>query len=340
MKSKKLISLFLVISLMFSVISACGTSSNTSNSSGDENKKSTVFTWGSSSLGSQGYIIIEALASTANKHVDFRNTSISTAGGSENMVLLNQGEIAFGQATSSDLYNAYHGVKPFDKEIEFAQVFAYGFWSLPILVLEDSDIKTVEDLKGKKLSVGTAGGASASLINTVLEEYGIADQVTYEYLNPNESAKALGQGQVDAIALWHMAGSLASASLQELALTHKFRPIPFDPDILKRVSENNEGVQSTITLKSAFEFYKEDTLSPGITGMLVTTPDQDEEKVYELVKALYENSEQAQQIGPELAYFRLDYAVEGLVPQYPVHPGAARYFKEAGIWKDNMVISE
>lgn len=338
MKSKKTIVIFLMFILVI-VASACGSNSNGDDSSGEENKKAPVFTWGSSSLGSQGYIIIEALASTANKHVGFKNSSISTAGGAENMVLLDQEEIDFGQATSSDLFNAYHGEKPFDKEIEFAQVFAYGFWSLPILVLEDSDIKTVEDLKGKRISVGTAGGASAAMIDNVFQEYGIEDEIRYEYLNPNESAAALGQGQVDAIALWHMAGSLASASLQELALTHEFRPIPFDADILRRVSGNNEGIQTTTTLKSAFDFYTEDTLAPGITGMLVTSPDQDEEIVYELVKELYENTDQVQQIGKELAYFRLDYAVEGLVPQYPVHPGAARYFKEVGVWKDNMIIS-
>jgi TRAP transporter TAXI family solute receptor len=346
MKFDKQFKMTLVLILTMVLALGCGAKTGqVENENSTGNKGETVsssknaFTWGSSSLGSQGYVIIEALASTANKFVDFKNSSLSTAGGAENMVLIEQKEIDFGQATSSDLFNAYHGQKPYDKKLEFAQVFAYGYWSLPILVLEDSKIQTVEDLKGKKLSVGTAGGASASIIKQVLDEYGIGNDVEYVYLNSKESANALGQGQVDAVALWHMAGKLAHSSLQELALTNKFRPIKFNEEILNRLSKENEGIQITVTSKDAFDFYKEDTIAPGITGMLVTRPDQDEEKVYQLVKALYEHSDEVQKIGPELGYFKLDYAVKGLVPNYPVHPGAARYFKEVGIWKDNMVIS-
>lgn len=54
---------------------------------------------------------------------------------------------------------------------------------------------------------------------------------------------------------------------------------------------------------------------------------------------MYENAEEVRNIGPELNVFDLDYAVEGLIQEYPVHPGAAKFFKEKGIWEDDMVIS-
>src|SRR5690625_2932341 len=171
------------------VLSACGGSSND-----DSSGESDTLTWGSASLGSQGYVIIEALASTANKYVDdFKNSSLSTAGAAENIVLLDQGEIDMGQATSDVLYAATRGEEPFDEEVEFSQVFAYGYWALPILVPSDSDSERIEDLKGKSLNVGTQGGSSAIIANEVLGEdgYDIIDDIKLEHLNYQEAADGL-----------------------------------------------------------------------------------------------------------------------------------------------------
>lgn len=328
--------------LIIMLLAACGGDKTTnedaaeteSNESSNDN-----LVWGSSSLGSQGYVIIEALASSANKYVDFRNSSVSTAGGAENMVLLNQGEIDMGQATSDVLFAATNGNDPFEKEIDFAQIFAYGYWSLPILVPKDSDIETVEDLKGKTLNVGTNGGSSSIIMDAVLKEYGIIDDIKLEHLNNQESADALKAGQIDATVLFHMAGNLVAAPFQELAQSMEMKPLKYDEEILNKVSEVNEGITLTTTLKDTFDFYTEDTIAPGITGQLVTAPDIDENIVYELTKALYENEEEVREMGPELGVFTIDYAVEGLVKSYPVHPGAAKYFKEVGIWEDDLIIS-
>jgi TRAP-type uncharacterized transport system substrate-binding protein len=84
--------------------------------------------WGSASLGASGYVIIEALASTLNKNEkSFRNASISTQGGAENLILLSQGEIHLGQTVSSDL-SAHEGQKPFQK-ID-CQLLSYAYWDL------------------------------------------------------------------------------------------------------------------------------------------------------------------------------------------------------------------
>lgn len=349
MRLLKLGSIFVTIIALLLLV-ACGntgnedsaTNENTQTNEGTVNEdtaKNKDLIWGSSSLGSQGYVIIEALASTANKYVDFRNSSMSTAGGAENMSLLSQGIIDMGQATSDVLYNAEHGIEPFNEKIDFAQVFAYGYWSLPILVPMDSDIETVEDLKGKTLNVGTTGGSSSIIMNAVLEEYGLIDEINLEHLNNQESAEALRAGQIDASVLFHMSGNLVAAPFQELAQSMELKPVKYDEEILERVTEKNEGITLTKTLKETFDFYTEDTIAPGITGMLVTTQDADEDMVYEITKVLYEHEEEVRNIGPELDAFGVDYAVEGLVKQYPVHPGAAKYFKEVGIWEDGMVTS-
>ncbi len=306
------------------------------------NGKSDTLTWGSASLGSQGYVIIEALSSTANKYVEgFRSSSVSTAGAAENLVLIDQGEIQMGQATSDVLYAATHGHAPFNDEIEFAQIFAYGYWAMPILVPSNSDIQTIEDLKGKRLNVGTQGGSSSIIANEVLGEsgYDIIDDITLEHLNYQEAADALSAGQIDASVLFHMAGNLVATPFQELAQSMDLRPLEFDQSILESATQANEGLTVETVLEDTFAFYTQDMEAPGMSGMLVTSPDVDEDVVYELTKALYENAEEVRNIGPELNVFDLDYAVEGLIQEYPVHPGAAKFFKEKGIWEDDMVIS-
>lgn len=327
-----------VISIMLIVIlSACGQGKD-NNSNGNND----TLTWGSASLGSQGYVIIEALSSTANKYVEgFRSSSVSTAGAAENLVLIDQGEIQMGQATSDVLYAATHGQAPFNEEIEFAQVFAYGYWAMPILVPSNSDIQSIEDLKGKRVNVGTQGGSSSIIANELLGEsgYDIIDEITLEHLNYQEAADALNAGQIDASVLFHMAGNLVATPFQELAQSMELRPLEVDKSILESVTETNEGLTIATTLEDTFDFYTQDMDAPGMSGMLVTNPDVDEDVVYELVKALYENAEEVRNIGPELSIFDLDYAVEGLIKEYPVHPGAAKYFKEVGIWNDDMVIS-
>lgn len=339
----KKIKSFLLISIIL-LLAACGGNSNDNDSEAESenNDSPDSITWGSSSLGSQGYIIIEALASTANKHIDdVKNSSVSTAGAAENIILIDQGEIQMGQATSDVLYAAKNGETPFEESTDFSQVFAYGYWSLPILVPSDSDIQTIEDLKGKKLNVGTEGGSSSIIANAVLGEsgYNIIDDITLEHLNYQEAADGLKAGQIDASVLFHMGGDLVATPFQDLAQSMELRPLDFDDETLQKAVDSNEGLAITETSKDTFDFYEKDVEAPGMTGMLVTSSEIDEDLVYNLVKNLYENVEEVQSIGPELSIFELDYAVEGLVKEYPVHPGAAKFFKEEGLWEENMIIS-
>ncbi len=293
------------------------------------------YVWGSASLGSQGYIIIEALVSTLNRHTQMRNSSISTAGGMENLALLSQGEIQFGQAQSSDMYFATNALGPFKEKVDFAQILAYGSAALPIVVLEDSDIKTIQDLKGKKVLVGPAGGAAVPIIKAVLDEYGIGDSVKYVYLSWAEGPEAFKMGQVDASAVWHSNGNNPHKGFQQVALTHPFRMLEMDEAILKSVAEKNDGINITLAKKEAFPFYKKDEIAPGVTVGVVCNPNLEEDLVYSITKVLLENEKEVRSISPEaLGLFGVDFALKGLVQKYPIHPGAIKYYKEINIWKE------
>jgi len=306
---------------------------------GDEVLRPKTLIWGSASLGATGYIIIEALASTVNRNESsFRNSSISTQGSAENLVLISQKELHLAQTTSSDLYLAWNGLKPFEKEIRFSQILSYTYWPLPIAVLQNSPIKSVEELDGKKVCLGPAGGATPALMEEVFKEYGIT--VTPVYLSWQEGADALKLGHVDALVAIHTGDDTPALPLRELALTHPYRLLGFDPEKIMAASQRNPGITVGKVSKGAAEFYTEDLIAPAFSGVLAVDPNLDEEIVYKIVYALYENEEAVRKIGPELGLFSLDFALEMIIPEYPVHKGAAKYYKEKGVWKDDLVVSD
>jgi uncharacterized protein len=290
--------------------------------------------WGSASLGAAGYVIIEALASTLNKNEkSFRNASISTQGSTENLVLLSQKEIHLGQTTSSDLFLAFNGLKPFQKKVEFTQVLSYTYWALPVGVPQNSPIKKVEELGGKRVSMGPAGGATVALWQSIFDVYGI--KITPIYLPWQGAADALKIGQIDAVTILQLMGNTPIPAFEELRLSSPYRLLDTNIDKIKSVSEKNPGI--LVTKVTSAEPHLN---APGYSGILVADPDIDEEMVYKLCSTLYGKEESVRKIAKELEFFKLENALKMVIPQYPIHKGAARFFKEKGIWKEGLVISK
>lgn len=301
--------------------------------------KPDVIVWGSASLGSRGYVSMEAFSSTLNKLTDLKNSSISTGGGAENLALIDQGEIQIGQGMRLDLYNAYRGIEPYDHKIDFVQVFSYSVAGMTIGVLPDSGIETIKDLAGKRLAVGPASGGAVPIIKAILKEYGILDDVSLAYMGWSEAPDALNAGQVDASGIWISGESIPHTGFQKLAMIREFKLLDMDRDKLENIAKGNEGFSVGKVEKEAFYFLTEDKLCAGSSSILVADPNLDEEIVYEIVKTLFENEEDVRSIDPQsLGEFYLERALDNIIADYPFHPGAVRYFKEVGIWSDDLLV--
>jgi len=291
--------------------------------------------WGSASLGASGYVIIEALTSTLNKYEkSFRNASISTQGSTENLILLSQDEISLGQTTSSDLFLAYNGMEPFRSKIEFNQVMSYIFWAFLMGVPEDSDITALEQLDGKRVGLGPAGGASVALWQGIFDEMGI--KVKPVFLPWQGAADALKTGQIEAVVVAYTLGKTVIPAFKELSMTKPFKLLPMDKGLLDKVRAKNVGILET-------EIHTEDGkvhTSPGFSGILVADPRVDEDLVYKICSTLYGHQDQVQKIAKHLEYFKLDNALKMVIPQYPIHKGAVKYYKEKGVWKEGLVEAE
>ena len=81
------------------------------------------------------------------------------------------------------------------------------------------------------------------------------------------------------------------------------------------------------------------SVSPTISGVVGVHPDLDPEICYEITKAIFENEESIRKIGVQLQDINLNFAIDYLLPDYPVNAGAAKYFKEKGVWRDELKIA-
>lgn len=297
-----------------------------------------ILQWGSSSLGSTGYVIIEALAWAANQFSDLRNSSMSTAGGAENMALINQGLLDFAQTTSSDWKPAVEGQEPYQDPVEVYQMFSYTIWNLTPMVRADSDIESLADLKGRRVMPATAAGATAGMWHTVFQAAGLDEAVDWTYGSWRESYNAMKSGAADCIPTL-LTNGRRSPILEELETAHEVRVLPIPDDVFKKAQEANPGIlKATVTPEQWSTLGKPaDMLS--ISGILGAHPRIDTETAYNVTKAVFDHVEEVRSKGVQLQDVGLDFAVKHLMTAYPVHPGAAKYFKEKGVWRDDLKIA-
>ena len=294
--------------------------------------------WGSSSIGSTGYVIIEALAATVNRHSELQNAALATAGGAENMALLGEGLITFGQTTSTDWLPATTGAEPYGQPIDVNQVFAYTVFNCTPMVRADSEIQTLEDLRGKRVMPSTAGGSTAVLFRTLFEAAGIVNDVEWTYGSWRETYDALRAGAVDCIPSL-LTNSRPSPIQTELTTTLPIRILPLSRELLQQAQDLNPGVIVGELEPEKFDAIDEMKLAASFSGILATRPETEEEIVYQVTKAVYDNAEEVRGLGVQLQDIEPKFATRYLLTQFPVHPGAARYFKEIGVWRDDLTVA-
>jgi TRAP transporter TAXI family solute receptor len=333
---KKSLAFILVLSMVAVSLASCGSGSATTTTTQGTASASTAtrqadYSWGSAALGTATYVMIEAMASTANKYVGSKNSSVSTSGSVENLSLINQGEIAFGSGTSDSLYYGYNGMPPYTETMEFSQVFAFTSWSIPMLVRSDSGIENFEDLVGHTVSIGTSGQAASTMMLAIMDEYGIRDKIKYEYMSSADAADAFQAGQIDGLASPMILGKVLDTSMQQLSMSVDFKPVKVNKEILDRVVAKNIGLKELITSGSTFNVAVEDQYDIGNTAILICAPSLPEDDVYDIVKTLFEHSADLKVLSSRLEAFGSDYAYSGMIGDYPIHAGALRYYKEIGI---------
>lgn len=229
---------------------------------------------------------------------------------------------------------AYNGKRRFEKEgpkKNLRAVFAYPFGNLQWVTLADSDIKTVRDLKGKPVSVGKASSTTQTFARIFLPAHGIEmSEVKERTPGFGGGFNELRNGNVVA----HLTvGKTPISALTEMATTKAFRLVDMDPAVLEKlVKDIGSGVSVDKIAPDAYGGNQKNTAPVSTLGLFfgfTTTEETSADLVYKVTKTLFENLGAYQEITSKAKAVKLEAACKGLA--FPLHEGAKRFYKEAGV---------
>ncbi|RJR46256.1 MAG: TAXI family TRAP transporter solute-binding subunit [Desulfobacteraceae bacterium] len=291
-----------------------------------------IYTPGS---GGTAYFLGGAIAKVLNKHVPEVQMMVEGTGGSSATIKYidekqAKGQAAFGISDSKLLYLAYAGQPPFEKAFKGlrAITFLYGA-GMNLVVLKNSPIKTMADLKGKKVALGAAGSGTSQLALDLITAHGVTkDMYKQLWLGYKEVVEGLQDESIDA---GFISGAYPIPAMKELSIRKEIRVIPANEEVLKKILPENP-------------YLYQDTLKPGsYSGVDQPTPilvfgvplethvGVSDDLVYKMTKALFENRKELIEIHP-VANEMNPQSVKRTIA-FPFHNGAEKYFKEAGIFK-------
>lgn len=268
-----------------------------------------------------------AMAQVWNKQVAGINVSVQATGASvENVRLVNKGQVdlAFVQNDIADY--AFKGVEIFKEKLpDFSVVAALYPETVQIVVRADSELRTVSDLKGKRVSVGAPGSGVEANARQILNTFGLTyKSITPYFLSFAESADQFKNGHIDA--LFVVAGH-PTAAIQDIAAQHKIRILQFNEPMIRKLSTRYRFYSKVTIPANTYSGLAEETDTVAVKAILICRPGLDNDLVYNLTRSLYEN---VGQMGHAKAKeIKLEQAKVGI--STPFHPGALKYYKEKGI---------
>jgi TRAP transporter TAXI family solute receptor len=199
-----------------------------------------------------------------------------------------------------------------------------------VVARQGSGIRTVADLRGKTVSVGSPGSGTELIADRVMSAAGLDPRadITRHTLGVAESAGALKDGKVDAF-IW--SGGVPTPALQDLAATPGLTMALLAHGDLLPLLERNHGrglYRAAVIPAGSYRGVEADTAVVGVTNVLVASSSLDEALVYDIVRVLFERKDALVAAHPEARHLAVPPGAES--SPAPFHPGAVRYFRDHG----------
>ena len=259
------------------------------------------------------------------------NISVAASGGSvENINNVLQKSVTFGIAQADRQFQAFKGLANWenDPKQDLRFVFSLHPEVVTLVAAADSGIETVADLAGKRVNLGSPGSGHRGNAEAILKTAGISlDDLKAESMNVSECAQKLQDGLIDAYfyTVGHPAGSITEATTGRRNV--RFVPIANMGDLIASAPYYTETQVPVERYEQALQ--EGEVPSIGMLTTVVTHADTPEDIVYTLVKALFENLDSLRQQHPALQGLTATGMLRG--GQAPLHPGALKYYLEAGL---------
>ncbi len=310
----------------------------------------TTFTLATASKGGTYYPVGEALATlTKVKLQPTKNMSLSaivTAGSKENIKLLAENKAQFAILQGLYGYYAWNGVGPIategpQKEIRSITMLWKNVEQFIVLKerAKTGNIADMAELKGAKVSLGKKGSGTIGSNTIILNNLNIDINSIYDlvYAGYGESINALGDGKIQSMS--------TPSGVPAMAVTYAYRSmgdkitmLSFNPEQAKQ-ADGGLGLWTPYRIPAgSYPGLKEDVMTIAQPNFLAVRADMDDDSVYNITKLIFENLRFLQNIHKATLEMSAERALDGL--PIPLHPGAAKYFKEIGIAIPENLVSK
>ncbi|RJR31345.1 MAG: TAXI family TRAP transporter solute-binding subunit [Desulfobacteraceae bacterium] len=287
---------------------------------------------GTASTGGTWYPLGGGVAAMINKYVKGYQAMAHPSGASiENIRAILKKQDALSLSMPDTAFQAYKGLEAFAGKAvtELRGLMSTYPIDIQFFSLAGGPIKTIKDLKGKKVAVGAPGSGTEAMARYVLKVYGLTyDDIDEQFLSATESAEAIKDGNIDAVIT--TLGTPAPA-LMDLATQREIRFLDIEPDVAQKINKEFPAYFPTTIPANTYKNQNNPHHTLAWMGLFVVHKDMQEKLAYDILKAVFEHKDELDKIHAQFKGITLQNAVKGM--PIPWHAGSQKYFKEKGVMK-------
>lgn len=267
-----------------------------------------------------------ALAELLNQNIKGMNASAQSTGASvANVNMLKDGSVDIAFIQNDIAYYAANGKEMFkDNKVESIRGIAALYpETVQFVTTADKGIKSIADLKGKKVAVGASGSGAEANARQILGAYGLTyDDIDVQYLSFGEAADALKDGNVD---VGVVVAGFPTAAIQDLAANKSAALVNIDAEHAEKLMKQYPYFTKITVPKGTYPGQEEDVSTVAVKCVIVTTDKLSDDLGEQIVKAIYEHLDRMKAAHAVGKYITKDTALEGM--SVKMNAGAEKYLK-------------
>jgi len=283
--------------------------------------------------GGSWYPLGAKIMQVMEKEISGISTSLAPGGGVGNIKDVSDGNAEIGWSYGHTAYNGYVGRGKFDHPYKNVAFFATLYPGIvQTAVPKNSSIKSFSDFKGKNISPGKSGWTGTAFAETVLNAYDLSyDKIrqaggTVHHVDYNDSVALMKDGHID---VFLAVTSLPQASFIDLNFKPGIKLIGIEPEKMKKIIADNPGTYATKIPMGTYEGMTADVPTLATATVMVVRADLPEDLVYKMCKVFWKEHDTFAAVKKTWNDVKLPDALAAAA--IPVHPGAARCYKELGV---------
>lgn len=256
----------------------------------------------------------------------------STGGSIYNLNTIRAGELDMGVAQSDWQFHAYNGTDAFSEQEpnkDLRSVFSMHAEPFTVVARADSGIKNFNDLKGKRVNIGNPGSGQRGTVEVLMDAKGWTrdDFSLASELKASEQASALCDNKIDAMV--YVVGH-PSGAIKEATTSCDSKLVVVQDATVDMLVDENSYYRKVAIPGGMYRGNPDDVMTFGVGATIVSSVNVPDDVVYNVVKAVFENFDTFRKLHPAFATLKKEEMVHDALSA-PLHPGAEKYYKEAGL---------